>query len=126
VLSRRLSVAAGTRSEVCPQGARSYLQRRAIERQAYTCREQFASRGDKAVRAQSMRGRMAMLGLYVRQGAPWFADLRAELLSFRADAFVQPVGDWTRLGYAKCLPTMREKNFFGNAPIACSGRLELT
>jgi phage terminase large subunit-like protein len=42
------------------------------------------SRGDKAVRAQSMRGRMAMLGLYVRQGAPWFADLRAELLSFPA------------------------------------------
>jgi hypothetical protein len=39
------------------------------------------SRGDKAVRAQSMRGRMAMLGLDVRQGAPWFADLRAELLS---------------------------------------------
>ena len=47
-------------------------------------REQFPSRGDKAVCAQSMRGRMAMLGLYVRQGAPWFADLRAELLSFPA------------------------------------------
>ena len=31
-----------------------------------------------------MRGRMAMLGLYVRQGASWFADLRAELLSFPA------------------------------------------
>jgi hypothetical protein len=27
---------------------------------------------------------MAMLGLYVQQGAPWFADLRAELLSFPA------------------------------------------
>jgi hypothetical protein len=27
---------------------------------------------------------MAMLGLYVRQGAPWSADLRAELLSFPA------------------------------------------
>jgi hypothetical protein len=31
-----------------------------------------------------MRGRMAMLGLYVRQGAPWFAELRAELLNFPA------------------------------------------
>jgi len=61
-----------------------FLERRAIERHAYTHREQFPSRGDKAVRAQSMRGRMAMLGLYVRQGAPWFADLRAELLSFPA------------------------------------------
>jgi hypothetical protein len=37
-------------------------------------------RGDKAVRAQSMRGRMAMLGLYVWQ-APWVADFRPELLS---------------------------------------------
>ncbi len=63
-------------------GVGPFLQRRAIERQAYTAREQFVSRGDKAVRAQSMRGRMAMLGLYVRRGAPWFADLRAELLSF--------------------------------------------
>jgi hypothetical protein len=65
-------------------GVGPFLERRAIERHAYTCREQFVSRGDKAVRAQSMRGRMAMLGLYVRQGAPWFADLRAELLSFPA------------------------------------------
>jgi hypothetical protein len=31
-----------------------------------------------------MRGRMAMLGLYVRQGVPWFADLQAERLSFSA------------------------------------------
>jgi hypothetical protein len=51
-----------------------------VERQAYTCREQFGSRSDKAVRAQSIRGRMAMLGLYVRQGALWLAALRAELL----------------------------------------------
>src|SRR5260221_10804580 len=65
-------------------GVGPFLERRAIERQAYTHREQFPSRGDKAVRPQSMRGRMAMLGLYVRQGAPWFADLRAELLSFPA------------------------------------------
>ena len=65
-------------------GVGPFLERRAIERHAYTTREQFPSRDDKAVRAQSMRGRMAMLGLYVRQGAPWFADLRAELLSFPA------------------------------------------
>jgi predicted phage terminase large subunit-like protein len=65
-------------------GVGPFLERRAIERHAYTHREQFPSRGDKAVRAQSMHSRMAMLGLYVRQGAPWFADLRAELLSFPA------------------------------------------
>jgi hypothetical protein len=37
-------------------GVGPFLKRRAIERQAYTHREQFVSRGDKAVRAQSMRG----------------------------------------------------------------------
>jgi hypothetical protein len=58
--------------------------RAARQRRAYTAREQFPSRGDKAVRAQSIRGRLALLGLYVRQSAPWFADLQAELLSFPA------------------------------------------
>ena len=33
-------------------------------------REAFPTRGDKAVRAQSIRGRMAMHGLYVQSGAP--------------------------------------------------------
>jgi predicted phage terminase large subunit-like protein len=65
-------------------GVGPFLERRAMERQAYTGREPFVSRGDKAVRAQSIRGRMAMLGLYVRQGAPWLPDLRSELLSFPA------------------------------------------
>jgi hypothetical protein len=36
------------------------------------------------VRAQSMRGRMALEGLYVKADAPWLADFRAELLSFPA------------------------------------------
>jgi predicted phage terminase large subunit-like protein len=63
------------------------LVKRSRERQAYTAREQFGSRGDKAVRAQPIRGRMAMLGLYVPQGAPWLANLRAELLSFPAGRY---------------------------------------
>jgi predicted phage terminase large subunit-like protein len=57
---------------------------RAAQRQAYTNVELFPTRGDKAVRAQSIRGRMAMGGLYVPTAAPWFADFRAELLSFDA------------------------------------------
>jgi len=35
-----------------------------------------------SVRARQ-RGRMARLGLHVKQGAPSLPDLRAELLSFR-------------------------------------------
>ena len=54
------------------------------ERSAFVARQQFVARGDKAVRAQSMRGRMALEGLYVSAGSPWLADFRAELLSFPA------------------------------------------
>jgi predicted phage terminase large subunit-like protein len=49
---------------------------------AYIQREQFPTRGDKATRAASIRGRMALIGLYVPANAPWLPDLRAELLAF--------------------------------------------
>ena len=65
-------------------GVGPFLDRRMRERQAFVAREQFATRGDKSVRAQSIRGRMALEGLYVPAGAPWLADFRAELLSFPA------------------------------------------
>ena len=65
-------------------GVGPFLERRLRERRAYVSREQFPTRGDKAVRAQSIRGRMALEGLYVPIGAPWYADLRSELLSFPA------------------------------------------
>ena len=45
---------------------------------------EYPTRGDKAVRAQSIRGRMALNGLYVSMAAPWYAELRSELLSFPA------------------------------------------
>jgi predicted phage terminase large subunit-like protein len=64
-----------------------FLEQHARKRKAYTTREQFVPRGgDKAIRAQSIRGRMAMLGLYVQTDAPYYADLHAELLSFPAGA----------------------------------------
>ena len=65
-------------------GVGPFLDRRMRERKAFVVREQFPTRGDKAVRAQSIRGRMALEGLYVPAGAPWLADFRAELLSFPA------------------------------------------
>ncbi len=65
-------------------GVGPFLEKRQRERQAYVMREQFPTRGDKAVRAQSIRGRMALEGLYVPINAPWYADLRSELLSFPA------------------------------------------
>jgi predicted phage terminase large subunit-like protein len=63
-------------------GVGPFLEARARDRQAYVARRQFPTRGDKAVRAQSVRGRMALMGLYVPTGATWYPDFRAELMSF--------------------------------------------
>jgi hypothetical protein len=51
-------------------GVGPFLERRLKERQAFVYRQQFPTRGDKGVRAQSVRGRMAMNGLYVPRDAP--------------------------------------------------------
>ena len=65
-------------------GVGPFLDRRQRERQAYVHRQAFPTRGDKAVRAQSIRGRMALEGLYVPSAAPWVSAFRSELLSFPA------------------------------------------
>lgn len=63
-------------------GVGPFLVKRMLETQSYVVREQFPTRGDKAVRAQSIRGRMAMQGLHVPRDAPWLADFISELMSF--------------------------------------------
>jgi predicted phage terminase large subunit-like protein len=65
-------------------GVGPFLDQRAIERQAWCGREQFPTRGDKAVRAQAIRGRMELIGLHVPIKEPWYGALRSELLSFPA------------------------------------------
>lgn len=65
-------------------GIGPWLDRRSRERHAYVARTAFPTRGDKSVRAQSIRGRMALNGLYVPADAPWRAAFEAELLSFPA------------------------------------------
>jgi predicted phage terminase large subunit-like protein len=64
-----------------------FLDQRQRERKAYVFRESFPTRGDKAVRAQSIRGRMALEGLYVPNKAPWYPDFRSELLNFPAGKY---------------------------------------
>jgi predicted phage terminase large subunit-like protein len=64
-----------------------YIEEQSRANRAYVNRERFATKGDKAVRCQSIRGRMANDGLYVPTGAPWYADFRAELLSFPAGKY---------------------------------------
>lgn len=65
-------------------GVGPFRDRRARERKAYVACEVFPTRGDKSVRAQSMRGRVAQLGLHVPIEAPWYSDFRSELMSFPA------------------------------------------
>ena len=51
-------------------GVGPFIERMQRERQAFVYRRTFPTRGDKAVRAQSIRGRMALHGLYVPQKRP--------------------------------------------------------
>jgi predicted phage terminase large subunit-like protein len=63
-------------------GLDPFIKARVIERRAYTNTVVFPTRGDKAIRCQSMRGRMELQGLYVPAAAKWLSDLRAELTAF--------------------------------------------
>ena len=63
-------------------GVGPFLIKRMLETESYVAREKFPTRGDKAVRAQSIRGRIAMGGLHVPAGAPWLPDLVSEMMSF--------------------------------------------
>jgi predicted phage terminase large subunit-like protein len=65
-------------------GVGPFLERRMRERKTWAVREQFPTRGDKAVRAQSIRGRMAMRKLYLPRNAAWVPEFVRELLSFPA------------------------------------------
>ena len=65
-------------------GLGPFLDRRMRERQAHVARHSFPTRGDKAIRAQSIRGRMALDGLHLPRHAPWRQSLEAELLTFPA------------------------------------------
>ena len=65
-------------------GVGPFIDRMQRERNAWVYRREFPTRGDKAVRAQSIRGRMSLDGLYVPQNASWLSDFRSELLSFPA------------------------------------------
>jgi predicted phage terminase large subunit-like protein len=99
-------------------GVGPFLTKRARERKVYTWRRDFPTRGDKAVRAQSIRGRMAMNGLMVPRDAPWINDFKAELASFPAgkhDDIVDALGlvgqllDLVSSGKAPEAPELRPK-----------------
>ena len=58
-------------------GVGPFLDQRQRERKAFVYRHQFPTKYDKAVRAQSIRGRMALQGLYVPEQCPGPGRLRS-------------------------------------------------
>ena len=75
-----------------------FLDRRARDRKAYTYIRTFPSRHDKSVRAQAIRGRMAVQGLYAPVHASWFPDFFSELLSFPAGKYDDQVDCLSLIG----------------------------
>jgi len=65
-------------------GLGPFIDQRQRQRQTWVYRRDFPVRADKATRARSIQGRMALDGLYVPTGASWLPDMRAELLAFPA------------------------------------------
>ena len=63
-------------------GIGPFLTRAMREKQAFVMRCDFPTRGDKSVRAQSIRGRMAVDGLRIPANAPWRTDFETELMQF--------------------------------------------
>ena len=72
-------------------GVGPFLDRRMRDRKAYVFRRPFVSRHDKAVRAQSIRGRMAIEGLYIPASAPWRAEFESELPEREEPPFKRPL-----------------------------------
>lgn len=113
-------------------GVGPYLDRRSRERQAFVARDAFPTRGDKAVRAQSIRGRMAANGLYVPFNAPWFPALRSELLAFPAGKHDDQVDALGLVGQLldkmvagrKPAPPEKPKNPSGYAPANAAARAD--
>ena len=58
------------------------IKKRLREEQLYVVRAGFPSKKIKQVRAQPIRGRMALRGLRVPVFAPWYADFKNELMVF--------------------------------------------
>lgn len=59
-----------------------FLRQRQRERNIPVAMEMFPTKGDKTVRCQSIRGRLALSPLLVPTQAEWWPEVRAELLGF--------------------------------------------
>lgn len=109
-----------------------FLVKRMRERQAFVARAQFPSTKSKAMRAQSIIGRMAQNGLYCPFGAHWFSEFRKELLLFDAGRFDDQVDALSLIGQVldKMIPADKSstapevKKVFSTHPGLCTVTLD--
>jgi len=87
-------------------------------RKAYVAREQFRTCGDKAVRAQSFRGLIAVRGLRVPAHAPWRAEFESELLRFPAGVHDDQVDACGLDPRASCRPLRNVTGISRSSPTA--------
>ena len=104
-------------------GVGPFLVKRMRERQAYVARQSFPTRGDKAIRAQSIRGRMAIDGLHYDAAAPWRSEFERELLTFPAGKTDDQVDALGLIGQVLDRMTQPQKE---DRPEPLRGALEMT
>jgi predicted phage terminase large subunit-like protein len=75
-----------------------FLKKRMIQRNVHVYIEPIPSRHDKEIRAQSIRGRLAVRGIYLPAQAEWLAAFRSEVLGFPAVKFDDQVDCLSLLG----------------------------
>lgn len=100
-------------------GVGPFLAKRMMETNSFVAREQFPTRGDKAVRAQSLRGRMANSGLFIQRDAPWISDLISEMMSFPVGVHDDAVDSLALVAQ------LMDRMSTGNKPKAAERRMEI-
>jgi predicted phage terminase large subunit-like protein len=80
------------------KGVGPFIIKRQLERKVYAHRRQFSTSGDKASRAQAIRGRTAMGKVYLPRRAPWASEFVDELLRFPAGKHDDQVDAFALIG----------------------------
>jgi predicted phage terminase large subunit-like protein len=89
-----------------------FLVKRMRERESFVARAQFPSTKSKAMRAQSIIGRMAQKGLNCPFEAPWFPEFMRELLLFDAGKFDDQVDALSLIGQVLDKMISADSSFF--------------
>jgi predicted phage terminase large subunit-like protein len=106
------------------KGVGPFLTKRALERRVYVHRRQFPTVGDKAVRAQAIRGRTAQGKVYLPRRAPWAAGFVQELLRFPAGTHDDQLDAFALIGVMldRLVPGSKPKP---KEPIRCADQMTM-